>query len=75
MKTTKCKGGCGAKTTGCSRYCPQCKGKIARGANRARRDGILVDFAGGAAWAWDRIGNVIAGPAESKGPIWIGLAE
>lgn len=75
MSKTICKGGCGARTMGSSGYCPTCKGAMARGANRCERDGILVDFAGGAAWAWDKLGNVLAGPAESKGPIWIALAE
>ncbi len=72
MKKT-CKGGCGAKTTSYTDYCRQCKGKLQRGAKHAEAEGILVDFAGGAAWAWDRIGNVLAGPADDKGPIFIAI--
>jgi hypothetical protein len=67
--------GCGSRTSGYTGYCRSCKSAIARGAKRAEAEGILVDFAGGAAWAWDRRGEVVAGPAMNKAPIWMALAK
>lgn len=66
----KCKG-CGVKTTGCTGYCRTCKFGMRLGNRYARVNHLLVEqvIVGkpGSAWyAWDEIGNVLAGPANTK---------
>lgn len=73
MGKSNCRGRCGTKTAASKGYCRACWTKVCRGEERAVREGILVDFAGDAAWAWDRLGNVLAGPADTKGLIWMAL--
>ncbi len=68
-----CKGGCGTRSRG-GDYCRTCKSKIQKGATRAAERGILVGEAGGSFWAWDSRGDVLEGPAESKGPIFLALS-
>lgn len=38
-------------------------------------EAILVDTAGDAWWAWDRIGRVLAGPEVSRDAVWIALGQ
>ena len=73
MKKGTC-GGCGTKTTSFKGYCQRCQVLMRRGVKLAKEKEILVDFAGGSAWAWNKKGDVVAGPASSKGPVWIAIS-
>jgi hypothetical protein len=71
--TMKCKR-CG-KRTSCVDLCLTCKTELRRAFRRVEKNGILIDVAGGAWWAWDRIGNVLAGPCDRGDQVLVALGE
>ncbi len=62
---------CGCRTESSSGYCLTHKFQNKRGHKRAREESLLVEQVipdkPGSVWcAWDKIGNVLAGPATTK---------
>lgn len=62
---------CNHKTEGSTGYCRTCKFQNKRGYKRVREENLMVEQVipgkPGSVWcAWDKIGNVIAGPVDTK---------
>lgn len=66
---------CGKRTTGCTGRCRTCRAALRRAFKRVAEQGILVDTAGGAYWAWDRIGLILAGPCDRGDQVLVALGE
>lgn len=66
---------CGNVTRAMSSVCRYCQTASKRGAARAAAEGISVDQAGRAWWAWDRIGIVLAGPCLTRREVLIQLSR
>lgn len=75
----KCEG-CGTRTQGSTGFCRTCKFQRKRGFKRARLENLLVEQVipnkPGSVWcAWDKIGNVLAGPADTRHEVVMELGQ
>lgn len=62
MKCEHCK----AQTKGCGGVCRTCKSMIHHAYKRVKKEGLLVDTAGGSWWVWDKAGKVLVIGRDSK---------
>lgn len=58
---------CGARTTASGGYCQTCKSKRHHAGERIKREGLIVDQAGGSWWIWDAKGGVLVMGQPTKG--------
>lgn len=56
--STKCLG-CGSRTSASAGYCQSCKSKRHHAHQRIKKEGLIVEQAGGSWWIWDKKGDVL----------------
>lgn len=74
----KCEG-CGHRTEGSTGYCRTCKSGRFNGHKRVREEKLLLEQVipnkPGSVWcAWDKIGNVMAGPSDTRHEVLMQLS-
>jgi len=51
--------GCGSRTRASGDFCRSCQSALFHARKRVKREGLLVDTAGGSWWVWDPKGKVL----------------
>ena len=57
-RSSRCEG-CGSRTTVAGSFCRSCQSTLVQARKRVKREGLLVDTAGGSWWVWDPKGTVL----------------
>lgn len=66
---------CATPTSSSSGYCQGCKSKNHHAAKRIKKEGLLLDTAGGSWWVWDARGEVLIGGRDTKREAFLALAH
>lgn len=66
MKTTRCEGGCGARTTASGGVCRTCQSKRFHARKDVDTGAVIVDEMAGGWWIWAKNGEVLVMDKPSK---------
>ena len=72
--TTKCDG-CGGRCRAMGHFCRTCQTRIRRAAAHVLEFNCRVEMAGGSWWMWNAVGDIIAGPSDTKSKCLIDRAK